>query len=318
MDKAFRVYVSTPVDENLSPVQQQFKKAILAELDKAGIRRVGFHEPDEVSKFSVEGARELIRLCQGVLVLSFSQATSAHLVRQGESYIAPTEYNHLEGGMAVAQSKPLFVIRNSEVAFRGINSAGGHGYQVSIPQTAKPKAWVKTPTFRKAFDSWMKDVKKHRHVFLGYSGAAQSTANAINLYIKDLSLDVLDWRKFTAGESILQRIEEAARMCYCGIFIFTKDDALAAEDKKTSGKKAAGKKIPAAKAVAAPRDNVVFEAGYFVNARGKKRTLIVLEEGAKFPVDLGGDIYLPLKDRNDTSTIETGLNNYLNSVFASG
>jgi hypothetical protein len=39
---------------------------------------------------------------------------------------------------------------------------------------------------------------------------------------------------------------------------------------------------------AVPRDNVVFEAGYFIRAKGKDRVLIVREAGAKTPADLGG------------------------------
>ena len=35
--------------------------------------------------------------------------------------------------------------------------------------------------------------------------------------------------------------------------------------------------------------------------------MIVLEKGAKFPADLGGVIYIPLKDRSDTRPIETAL-----------
>lgn len=55
---------------------------------------------------------------------------------------------------------------------------------------------------------------------------------------------------------------------------------------------------------AIPRDNVVFEAGFFPHAKGKDRVLIVLEEGCKMPADLGGDIYALLEDKADTSSIE--------------
>ncbi|WP_447603718.1 TIR domain-containing protein [Nitrospira sp. Nam80] len=35
---------------------------------------------------------------------------------------------------------------------------------------------------------------------------------------------------------------------------------------------------------------VVFEAGYFASAKGKKRVLIIRQSGTKMPADLGGDI----------------------------
>lgn len=59
-----------------------------------------------------------------------------------------------------------------------------------------------------------------------------------------------------------------------GIFLFTKDNPLVGIDENQ----------------ASPRDNVVFEAGYFMHAKGKERTLIIREEGTKMPADLGGNI----------------------------
>jgi len=35
--------------------------------------------------------------------------------------------------------------------------------------------------------------------------------------------------------------------------------------------------------------------------------LIIREEGAKMPADIGGSIYLPLRDRNDITPIHTKL-----------
>ena len=100
---------------------------------------------------------------------------------------------------------------------------------------------------------------------------------------------------FVPGGTILEEIEKSARACTCGIFLFTKDDPLAGPDPNS----------------AAPRDNVVFEAGYFMRAKGRERCLIIREEGAKMPADLGGNIYLALKDRDDISTIETPLRQFL-------
>jgi predicted nucleotide-binding protein len=44
---------------------------------------------------------------------------------------------------------------------------------------------------------------------------------------------------------------------------------------------------------------VVFEAGYFINAKGKDHVLIILEKNAKMPADLGGDIYASLEEIKD-------------------
>ena len=62
---------------------------------------------------------------------------------------------------------------------------------------------------------------------------------------------------------------------------------------------------------AAPRDNVIFETGMFMEAKGRERVLVVRETGAKMPADIGGGIYLSLKDRNDISSIHAGLLHFI-------
>ncbi|HSF56856.1 MAG TPA: TIR domain-containing protein [Candidatus Binatia bacterium] len=57
----------------------------------------------------------------------------------------------------------------------------------------------------------------------------------------------------------------------------------------------------------APRDNVIFEMGLFMEAKGRERVLVVREQGAKMPADIGGGIYLGLRDRNDITPIQTKL-----------
>jgi predicted nucleotide-binding protein len=97
-------------------------------------------------------------------------------------------------------------------------------------------------------------------VFLGYSSKARSTAQAVHLFLKErLGLRVRNWEiDFAAAGIILDEIETAARLCSGGIFLFTKDDAFEGNEIR-----------------AAPRDNVVFEAGYFAAAKGRDRVLII-------------------------------------------
>jgi hypothetical protein len=105
----------------------------------------------------------------------------------------------------------------------------------------------------------------------------------------------LDWQTdFVPGGTILEQIQQAARLCSAGIFLFTEDDKLAVEGEG-----------------AVPRDNVVFEAGYFSSAKGKERVLIILKTGSKMPADLGGGIYAALDDRSDISPIEHHIRKFL-------
>jgi len=126
-------------------------------------------------------------------------------------------------------------------------------------------------------------------------------AKKLKTYLsKSLQLSVLDWATdFDPARTILQQIETAAERCSAGVFLFTADDLLAADT---------------AKARAVPRDNVVFEAGYFSAAKGKARTLIVLQDGAKLPADLGGDIYAALPAGQGIEAIRPVLRKFAESL----
>jgi predicted nucleotide-binding protein len=72
-----------------------------------------------------------------------------------------------------------------------------------------------------------------------------------------------------------------------GIFLFTKDD------ETITG------------------DNVFFEAGYFMHAKGADKTIMIREEGAKMPAGMGGRAYLSLQNRDDISPIEQDLEKFV-------
>jgi predicted nucleotide-binding protein len=63
--------------------------------------------------------------------------------------------------------------------------------------------------------------------------------------------------------------------------------------------------------VSAPRDNVILEMGMFIEAKGRDRVLLIREEEAKIPADIGGSIYLSLQDRDDIKPIHTGLLDFI-------
>lgn len=214
-----------------------------------------------------------------------------------ESGLATSEYVHVEGSLAVARSMPILVIRDEAVPPRGILGHRMTGRPVEIKSSASVD-WLEEWLFKQAVDHWAQEVRKCRDVFLGYCSEATATANSLRLFLQDEGVTVLDWRTdFTAGENILDQISVAERRCSCGVFLFTKDDELGGQA-----------------AQAAPRDNILFEAGFFARAKGKPRTVIILEKGTKFPADLGGDVYLSLKDRADIGPIETPLRKKLQSI----
>jgi hypothetical protein len=79
---------------------------------------------------------------------------------------------------------------------------------------------------------------------------------------------------FNPGRSTLDRLVELSREVDFAAFVFAHDD-WTATDASPSGE-------------AAPRDNVVFEAGLFGGALGIRRTFILHANGSKLPTDLLG------------------------------
>lgn len=280
---------------------RRLRNALLKRLKLAGFQPQEFGVSgipmDETLDWSFSQAERVMCRCSGAMILVLPRWRM--LAENGEPCWLPTEYNHVEGALALAQDLPVLIITTRSVFGlfqRGIIGKGTGKFMGVAPPDVDPVKWLKSDEFELLFDSWKSQVVQRRDVFLGYCGKANKAAQRIKSFlVNKLKVSVLDWSTdFTGGMSILQKIE-AASACSLGVFLFTKDDELAGHNKF----------------LAAPRDNVVFEAGYFVHAKGKERTLIIREEGAKVPADLGGDIYLHLQNRRETSTIEARLRQFI-------
>jgi predicted nucleotide-binding protein len=169
-----------------------------------------------------------------------------------------------------------------------------------IPEKPSPK-WLTTDAFQVPFKYWREQLELRRDVFLGYCSSSAAVAQNIKEFLTHgLGLSVLDWAKdFDPATSILHQIEEASRRCGAGIFLFTKDDALSDGGVKDR---------------AVPRDNVVFEAGFFIALKGKAKVLIVREAGAKMPADLGGDIYASLANKKLIEPIKPVLQKFMDAL----
>ena len=191
----------------------------------------------------------------------------------------------------------MLVLVQEDVLRRVIFDRSYHGYVGVFPPNGD-RRWLKTDAFRVPFKFWKTQLLKRRDVFLGYCSTSVTIAKQLKRFLtKDLGATVLDWKTdFQPGRTILQQIEEAAGRCSAGIFLFTGDDELA------DG-------LPDQKAV--PRDNVVFEAGYFINAKGKDHVLIVRQSTAKMPADLGGDIYASFKDPSNIGSLKATVRSFV-------
>jgi hypothetical protein len=113
-------------------------------------------------------------------------------------------------------------------------------------------------------------------IFLGSSGKQAKLVEALTRGLADIA-EVEPWTAvFNPGVSTLARLVELTQEVDFAAFVFAQDDWT------SNAPEAAGQ------GQAAPRDNVVFEAGLFGGALGMRRTFILHAKGAKLPTDLLG------------------------------
>lgn len=289
---AFRVFVSAPIDDHLTPVQQTIKHGVYDLLHQNGFDLQKFVELglpiQEYMRWSIDNADEVMSYCQGAVVIGLARW---RFPTDAGDFLFPTEYSHCEGTLALARKLPTLLILENGTVRRGLFHTSHH--RIFMPPNADT-TWLTDPNsnFTRDFGNWTRQVNARYHIFLGYSSKSRPTAEKIIKSLTAKGVRVLDWDTgFTPAGTILEQIQDAESRCLGGIFLFMKDDELISGDIRH----------------ATPRDNVIFETGYFMSKKGDKRVLIVLEEGAKMPADVGGQIHLTLRDRNDISPIEEGL-----------
>lgn len=289
MSRPKRVYVSVPRDHNLSGRQQSLKQAILKRLQEEGLEPQEFHVSGLPLRkpYSFNAVKEVMARCHGALVLALARWRDP----SGELDVAlPTVWNHFEGAFALAMEKELLVITEEDVANDGITWTGGGEIVLHAPIDAGPE-WLDTPDAKRQFKAWIKPVKEVDDVFLAFSSKARATANDIANFLGSRGVSVRNWElDFAPGATILDELLAASKTCLGAIMLLTKDDEYLGDVY-----------------YAAPRDNVIFEMGFFMQAKGRERVLVVREEGTKMPADIGGSIYLSLNDRNDITPIHTKL-----------
>ena len=116
-------------------------------------------------------------------------------------------------------------------------------------------------------------------IFLGSSGKQAKLLQALTRGLENIA-HVEPWTtSFNPGTTTLERLLELTREVDFAAFVFAQDDW-------TSNTSPASES--AAPGQAAPRDNVVFEAGLFGGVLGMRRTFILHANGAKLPSDLLG------------------------------
>jgi hypothetical protein len=294
-----RIYVSLPADPWLPAHLNRLKWGVVEEIEKLGYIPEIFTDPRggpglaAPRAWTPSEADDIARRCVGAAILGMPRWEFAD--PEGQPVLLATEFNYYEGALVRTLGLPTLVLVHRDVLRRVVFDMGFGGYVGTFPAEADV-SWLHTDDFRVPFRYWTRQLADRRDIFLGYCGTSTETAKAIRRYLRNLGAHVLDWQTdFIPGRTIIDQIQQAAARCTGAVFLFTKDDDLADRRRDQS----------------VPRDNVVFEAGYFSGLKGKRAVLIIRETGSKMPADLGGDIYAPLPNRSDTSTVEGTLKAFL-------
>jgi hypothetical protein len=297
-----RVYVSLPADQWLPDNLNDLKWAIVEKIKDLGYTPEIFTNPKgkeglaSSKTWSARDADEVARRCAGAVLLGMPRWRFTHKRRP---VLLPTEFNHYEGALARTLRLPTLVLVQQNLLRRVVFDSTFGGYVGDFPPDADA-SWLRTNEFRVPFRYWRTSLNERRDIFFGYSSGSTATARAIKHFLARRGVRVLDWQTdFIPGRTILDQIEQAASLSVGGIFLFTKDDELASGNRRAR--------------MSVPRDNVVFEAGYFIGLKGKQSVLIIRETGSKLPADLGGDIYAALDRKRDIRPIKKTLSAFIDA-----
>jgi hypothetical protein len=291
-----RIYVSMPADEFLTDGQNELKWNIVRHIEERGFACEIFFDPRGKRRLTsgrgwrLEEVEAIGRRCVGALFIGFPRwqvQTPAGLAGLA------TEFSQYEAGVLQTLGLPGLAVAEQGLIKRGVFDPAYGSVMAWFPAGANGR-WLAGRHFKTARDGWLHRLSERRDIFLGYCGRSTKFAQKVKKILEGAGASVLDWKEFTQASTILEQIQLAARRCTAGVFLFTRDDKLAA-----------------GKAQAAPRDNVVFEAGYFIHAKGNERVLIVQQEDAKMPADLGGKIYEEIDDLTDLGQLKPGLERFV-------
>ena len=295
-----RVFISSPLNQGLTPDQLDVKKGILDRIEMVGFEPQEFGVSGDFSQipWNFDNIQYVLGRCQGSVILGLIRWD---VWNAQNKYRFSSVYSSYEGALFPAKNIPTFILMHEhvypgDVVFQGEGQNKSEGqYIVSLPDKVT-SSWLQTDNFLSKFNGWVDSVKNRHHVFFGYSSKAQATANKIKDFLIQKGVSVMDWAvDFKPAFYSLDDFERASKSCMGGIFLFTKDDEIITGDAKS----------------AAPRDNVIFEAGYFMHAKGSDKILIIREESTRLPADIGEYIYVPLQNRDDLSSIEKDLEQFI-------
>jgi hypothetical protein len=251
-------------------------------------------------------AKNMISLCSGVVLIGFRYWSDCiQLGGNGEKKFLPTEYCHYEGAIARDYNIPVFPLLEKGVEQRIMFASHDADEIFEFPENADD-TWLEKSDFNIFLERWSREkVEKRYDLFLGYSTKVEAQAKEIRSFLENTynEIKILDWKNFNPGGYILDRIRKASETCTGAILLLTADELMMKEND------------PLATKITIPRDNLLFEAGYFLHAKGQERVLLIIDPDTKIPADMGGLIYAPLPKKENMSDIHENLENFLNKII---
>lgn len=154
------VFVSRPtwVADEFSSGLQLF----LARLEDLGLRPRTIGVTDYPVKGPLDEVVELLKKCRGAVILGYPQihvASGAVKDKTVENIFLPTEWNHIEAGIAHALGIPLLVVHHSNVV-RGIFDRGAINSFIYERNLSVPN-WAFSPEITGALKQWRDQCLTH-------------------------------------------------------------------------------------------------------------------------------------------------------------
>lgn len=157
------IFVSKP--NGLNETQEQFWKRLESELQKRGlkIRSIGYS--DYSFKTPLQKVREVMRECDGTIILGLRQKHIKKGNKRDGSPISdlhlPTPWNNLEAGMAYMLNLPMLVIAESGVTKEGIFDAKSSDRY--IMESELGTEWLDSDEFLQPLNEWQEEVLRSRN-----------------------------------------------------------------------------------------------------------------------------------------------------------
>jgi predicted nucleotide-binding protein len=127
------------------------------------------------------------------------------------------------------------------------------------------------------------ETVNNEHIFIVHGRNDGVKAQVANFLLKLGIKPIILHEQMNKGKTIIEKFEKHSDV-KASIILFTSDDVGKFKDDSEFEKRA--------------RQNVIFEAGYFIGKLGREFTIILLEHGLKMPSDLAGYIYFEI-DQNE-------------------